>query len=393
MRALKRSIAAPTFPPPPTPPGPAAHIDAAGSSSSPGAVPFPLSTSARAHRGDDGDADLPRAFARAEALFHHVVDGESMPGGCGGEDGGGGAHDEARHVRDGVAALLRCAALVRSTGAVSSNECAGDMRTEDLRYLLVEYYAAGLRQRVGGDPAARLAALEAAAVGLEAFVADCVARRVVPAAEAAALGFDGLLQQRAQRPSAADTADADDGCGTGSTRAQQLWAQAGARTSPASAPGRARQDVAASRSQKIERYKRNVEAKKRLKVRTPEASCLGGGVHEMIARHVAHHVARPHNSDVCRPSCPCTPQELALHHARLQRLQRGDGDADGVGTAASLGAMDEDGRRELTMLTLQVRLDCANMRTEQAFAVLLVASHVRHSPPHPLTADGGAQRH
>jgi hypothetical protein len=55
----------------------------------------------------------------------------------------------------------------------------------------------------------------------------------------------------------------------------------------------------------------------------------------------------------------CSSQELALHHARLQRLQQGDGDADGVGTAASLGAMDEDGRRELTMLTLQVRVRIA----------------------------------
>jgi hypothetical protein len=273
-RALRRRARTQTFRcapshtrhPPPLPY--AAHDDATGSSSSPGAVPFPLPTSARAHRGDDGDADLPRTFARAEALFHHVVDGDALPGGCGGEGGASGAHDEARHVRDGVAALVRCAALVRSTGAVSSNECVDDMRTEDLRYLLVEYYLAGLRQRVG-DATARLAALEAAAVGLEAFVADCVTRRVVPASEAAALGFDGLLQQRAARPSAADTAEADDGGdGAGSTRAQQLWAQAGPRASPASAPGRARQDVAASRSQKIERYKRNVEAKKRLKVRS-----------------------------------------------------------------------------------------------------------------------------
>lgn len=284
-----------------------------------------------ARRRGDG-ASLAAEFARGEALYHHVVDGDALAG-CGGS--GAHAHDESAHVAEGVSALLAAARLVRDEGIFSPNETLDDIHTGDLRYLLVEFFLGGLRARTP-DVGARARALTDARAGLAAFIADVVRRGVLPRSEAAAVGMGPFLDdergddsssssRRAGRDDVDDggDADADDGGGASSSvasaRAAQIWAQAGARVGASSrAPTSAAipSDPAAARAQKIERFKRNTAAKKRLK-------------------------------------------ELALLHARLARLNGGDTEADaadGVGSAASLagGVFDEDARREMTLLALQV---------------------------------------
>ena len=68
----------------------------------------------------DADSSLSAAFTRAEAMYHHVVDGE---GTC------SGPHDEARHLADALSAFVACARRIRSEGAVSRNEVLADINT------------------------------------------------------------------------------------------------------------------------------------------------------------------------------------------------------------------------------------------------------------------------
>lgn len=265
--------------------------------------------------------DLASHFATAEALYHHVIDGDAMAG-CG---MAGHTHDEAAHVRDGIAALLRCANLVRSEGIFSNNERVEDINTEALRYFLIEYYLACLRQRVG-DMSTRHRQLLDAKAGLEAFIGDMLRRGVVPKSEISAMGFSAFVEEdenspRAGRGAVLSDDNANDGpsSSVASARAQQIWAQAGAKVGAGS--GGPRIDPAAQRAQKIERFKRNAAAKKRLR-------------------------------------------ELALLHSRIARLnaasgggggsEAGDtGAPDGVGSAISLSGIDEEQQREMALLALQ----------------------------------------
>lgn len=192
----------------------------------------------------------------------------------------------------------------------SANETVDDINSEDLRFLLVEYYLAGLRQR-SGDMSSRLKQLSDAKRGLEAFIRDCVRREIVPKSEIAAGGFDSFVSDWP----ASGSVDSDDGdasglssSAAGISRASAVWAAAGTKVGAARSATRTI-DPAAQRAQKIERFKRNQASKKRLK-------------------------------------------ELALLHARLQRLEGGSS-ADGVGSTASLSGIDEDSRREMALLALQ----------------------------------------
>lgn len=85
------------------------------------------------------EESLPALFARAEALFHHIVDGAALEE-C--KD-----HDQLAHTADALAAFVRCSSMVRTEGIFSRNESMGDMKTEDLQYLLIEFFIAELRQR------------------------------------------------------------------------------------------------------------------------------------------------------------------------------------------------------------------------------------------------------
>ncbi len=53
-------------------------------------------------------------------------------------------------VAEGVALAARCSRAVREAGVMSRNERVEDINTEDLRYLLVDYYHAGLLQAMQG---------------------------------------------------------------------------------------------------------------------------------------------------------------------------------------------------------------------------------------------------
>ena len=89
------------------------------------------------------DSSLPVAFIHAEALYHHVIEGTPLSS-CTN-------HHMGEHISEAIRCFLRCSSLVRSESIFSSNEAVADINTEDLQYLLIDYYIASLRQQVMGD--------------------------------------------------------------------------------------------------------------------------------------------------------------------------------------------------------------------------------------------------
>ncbi len=168
------------------------------------------------------DEALPIAFSRAERLYHHLDEGAP--------DASCTSHDVATHAADAVRAFISCAASVRRDGLTSLGETAHEMKTEDLRYLLLEYYVASLRTKYvpSEGPGARLRLVHQARSGYEAFL-DLVRRTAaVPFEELGSSGISAIVEA----------------------------GEEGAR--PPNVGG------AAGRGSKIERYKRSAAAKRRL---------------------------------------------------------------------------------------------------------------------------------
>ena len=199
------------------------HAHGGGEQSNPAAAASAPATHPLQAAGDADD--LPSLFARGQALHRH------LEAGCSGGDG----HSPAAHISEALSCFLRCAARVRADGILSGVDALEDVATDDLPYLLVEWYIATLRQQDPGCGAAdatsargRHSALTAAASGLEAFLARCVSLGVVSRSERRALGLP---------------ADSDEERGGGS---------------------RPRVLPEAARAAKVERYRRAAAAKKRL---------------------------------------------------------------------------------------------------------------------------------
>ena len=244
-------------------------------------APVPEFASGAAPAAPSPSADsLSVAWLRAEALYHHIEDG-------GPENCPDATHSPPAHVAAALVAFRGCAEAVRRAALFSDNEAVEDVATPHLRYLLAEYYVAALLVRAEAGPG-RASSLRAARQGFEAFVRTCLALGAVTAAEdvGVLLGEGGA------------SAGEEGGGGGGGGRA---------RLPP-------RRDPGAQRAAKIERFRRNQAAKKRLA--------------ELAAAH-------------------------ALAAARA-RAAGAEGDADGVSGAASMGggAGDEDAAREAALLTI-----------------------------------------
>lgn len=197
------------------------------------------------------ELSLPLEYSRAELLFHHIEDGS---GEC--ED-----HSVPRHVNDALAAFTNCASIIRREAIFSDNEIVEDMNTEDLKYLLVEVYIAALQSKVMEG---RVGHLKAAKSGFEAYIDRVLRLGIITKAEKDALGLDAE-----KKPTGNEL-----------------------------------------RQQKIERFKRNAAAKKRL-------------------------------------------AELAMVNKRkADEERRQGGQVDGVGSAAS--GPDEEVQREITLLTIAI---------------------------------------
>jgi hypothetical protein len=74
-------------------------------------------------------------FARVQATFL-VLEGDSPP--------------SVPALLDCVGVATRCSRAIRELGIMSKNERVEDMNTEDLKYLLVDFYHAALLQQVHG---------------------------------------------------------------------------------------------------------------------------------------------------------------------------------------------------------------------------------------------------
>jgi hypothetical protein len=246
---------------------------------------------------------------RAEALYHHINDGTPIPecegpasaAAAAGEEahsvsGTAGSaadsrlpHDNNRHTQDALTAFLRCADMIRREAVFSRNEELHDVPTGSIQYLLCEFYIASLRQRAPVSAAApgdlarpRLAQLKAAKSELEAFLAQCYGvRGLIDDAEAVAIGLLDIVPYLAElygverTPSGGAAGSRKAGSGEGeedgdrdystnvvSSRAATALS---ARATAAAAGGGGRVDPGALRQQKIERFKRNTAASKRLR--------------------------------------------------------------------------------------------------------------------------------
>lgn len=238
-------------------------------------------------------------WQHASSLAAHLLEGAPPAAGSGCDAGaenpachGPGAWDAA------LSAVLRVAATARRSGLFSVGEALADVPTRNLPYLLADFTAAQLRQRSPGSAAERARALRTARGELEGFVARALSLRgLVPRDEALAVGLFAALPHLAE-----DAAD-----GAGSARADVGAARV--------------RDSGAARAAKIERYKRTRVAEARRKA--------------LVAA----------DAD-------------ALEAARRRGLGDAEAEAraelDGVGApAAAAGAVDEETRREITVLLLQ----------------------------------------
>lgn len=202
------------------------------------------------------ETSLALEFSRAQQLYQHIDTGE---GECE-------LHSVPKHVDDALRAFLRCDVAVRRERVFSANEELEDIHTELLQYLLIDHYIASLRQRLMDKRADQL---KLSRVGHEAFLERCLRLGILPATEADMYPLDGEHKV----------------------------------------------DGNALRQHKIDRFKRNAVAKKRL----AELAAIGA--------------------------------------ARAAAIKKAGGEeTDGVSSTLSAagGTMDEEARREHVLLTLQV---------------------------------------
>jgi hypothetical protein len=133
-----------------------------------------------------------------------------------------------------------------------------DINTNDLKYLLVEFYIAELRQKAPIET--RYRQLLAARLGLEQFIRSGIRLGLISKSDTVALGIDAV------------TDDMDNTAESSATTSNSASARRTARGyEPAydelgisSAPATRRIDPARSRQTKIERFKQNQQVKKQL---------------------------------------------------------------------------------------------------------------------------------
>lgn len=282
---------------------------------------------------------LAHEFLRAQALYAHIV-GDSAsalavePYPCV-------EHDESSHVFDALRMFTTCAVLVRTEGVFSDNETLRDMLTESLQFLLIEYYIGSLLQRLSDD---RVRRLRAAGTSLEAFLHTILRVRAFDERDSDAIGIPQVLSKLS-------TDEDDDSVASDSRR--RPAAAASASSALASRDGDvlggaavppALMGAAASRNAKIERFKRNTVAKKRL-------------------------------------------AELAAMNARAHRALRRDADVhdDGVGAHVAGPVGDAETRREALILTLECAArsavdDLLTIQQELPLAARLAAARAREGP-------------
>jgi hypothetical protein len=167
--------------------GPSPSEPAPGSSESNGAFAAVLGL-APAHVSLRPEYSLPLEFSRGEQLYRHIEEG--FGAGAGPEGFVCESHSVPDHVSDALHAFLRCAEMVRRDGVFSKDEIVEDINTEDLRYVLIEYYLASLQSRSTGPttPAVRARTLVEAKAGYEAFLERVVALGIISASEGLTLG-------------------------------------------------------------------------------------------------------------------------------------------------------------------------------------------------------------
>ena len=78
---------------------------------------------------------LPADFDLIQRLYTRL-DGDDAPA--------------AEELQAGVAVAARCCRAVREAGVMSKNESADDINTEDLKYLLADFYHGALVQQLSG---------------------------------------------------------------------------------------------------------------------------------------------------------------------------------------------------------------------------------------------------
>jgi len=237
-----------------------------------------------------------------------------------------------------LAAVLRVSAAARRSGA-AGGEALADVATRSLPLLLPDFLAAQLRVRApppagGGDPAARARALRVARGELEGFVARALALRgLLPRDEARAVGLFAVLPHLDER---------------------------GGEASAGAGAGAARADAGALRAAKVERFKRNRAAD---------------------ARRAALAAA----------------DAAAVETGRRRGL--GDADAeearaelDGVGAPRAAGAVDDDVRREIHVLTLQTAVRRALDDISAIDAELPLLAHAQRLAEAAAAASAGGAR-
>jgi hypothetical protein len=82
---------------------------------------------------------LESLYLKGEAMYHHIVDGAATVECV--------THDLDSHTASALASFIDASQLIRIEGIFSSNETVDDIKTEDLQFLLVEFYIAQLRMR------------------------------------------------------------------------------------------------------------------------------------------------------------------------------------------------------------------------------------------------------
>ena len=229
------------------------------------------------------------------------------------------------------------------------------MHADDLRYLLVEYFIAGLRH-LERSSSRRPRALREAKAGFEAFIDTCCRKGVIPREERREIGYavdDGDRSAREE--------DASD--------ALALSAGSSATSAAAAASAAMVRNAGAARSSKIARYKRTTAARKRMQ--------------QLAARHAAAEAA------------------VARSRARGGVSHGDDDDArvflDGVtgsASAAAGGALDESELREMYVLALQVAVrqavdDVTSIDQELPLADMQAAAAEQSALTHSRRRGGG----
>ena len=239
-------------------------------------------------------------YSRAELLFRHIERGDTCD-----ED-----HDPARHALDALRAFLRCSELARQEGVLpSKNESIDDILTENLRYLLIEYYIAILRSQRCAPPLGPLRSkfLREASLGLEVFANRAIAIGAAVKSDAGVLYIDENDEGLPSRSLSS------------SSREQ-------------------------SRSTKIERYKRQQEAKKKLL--------------ELQRIHDAEAAANIH-------------RRLKNEGTQGDELET----PDGVGAAGTLGVPDEKTLREMTLLNIAIAVRTSADEAQSIASELQILAH------------------